>query len=220
MLCHAMLCYAILYYNGDHTNPPHPHHAPFNKSKSGFIKIQNLLNIHKTELVHCNLYLLNRLKLISGGGLGLCGPHTTPPLLFTAAPPRRTSGDCWRRRDEAVFALLPWHVTIAGLLLLLLLLLIMIIIIMLLLIIVILLLLLPIITMMTIRTITQLYYHYTVLSLCMCVYIYIYTSLSLSIYIYIYIHTLSLSYHISAPAARQAGENHTRLKRSPRGFSN
>ena len=34
----------------DHTNPPHPHHHPFNKFKLEFIKCNNSLNAHKTEL--------------------------------------------------------------------------------------------------------------------------------------------------------------------------
>ena len=38
------------------TPPPPP---LFDKFKFGFIKCQNLLNTHKTELVHCNLNLLN-----------------------------------------------------------------------------------------------------------------------------------------------------------------
>ena len=36
--------------NWDHTNPPHPHHHPFNKFKLEFIKCNNSLNARKTEL--------------------------------------------------------------------------------------------------------------------------------------------------------------------------
>ena len=43
----------------DHTNPPHPHHPLFSKSKLGCIKCNNLLNTHNTELVHCNSDLSN-----------------------------------------------------------------------------------------------------------------------------------------------------------------
>ena len=41
----------------DHTNPPHPRHAPLNKSEFGLIKCRHLLNTHThtTELVHCSL---------------------------------------------------------------------------------------------------------------------------------------------------------------------
>ena len=61
----------------DHTNPPHPHHPLFNTFKFGLIKCNNLLNAHKTELVHCNSNLLNRFEsdLWGWGGVGLCGPQ-------------------------------------------------------------------------------------------------------------------------------------------------
>ena len=37
-------------YSWDHTNPPHPHHHPFNKFKLEFSKCNNSLNARKTEL--------------------------------------------------------------------------------------------------------------------------------------------------------------------------
>ena len=37
-------------FTWDHTNPPHPHHHPFNKFKLEFIKCNNSLNARKTEL--------------------------------------------------------------------------------------------------------------------------------------------------------------------------
>ena len=37
-------------HNWDHTNPPHPHHHPFNKFKLEFIKCNNSLNARNTEL--------------------------------------------------------------------------------------------------------------------------------------------------------------------------
>ena len=37
-------------YIWDHTNPPHPHHHPFNKCKLEFIKCNKSLNARKTEL--------------------------------------------------------------------------------------------------------------------------------------------------------------------------
>ena len=44
----------------DRTNPPHPHQPLlFDKSKVGFIKRNNLLTAHKTELVDCSLNSLN-----------------------------------------------------------------------------------------------------------------------------------------------------------------
>ena len=39
-----------MYYHWDHTNPPHPHHHPFNKFRLKFIKCNNSLNACKTEL--------------------------------------------------------------------------------------------------------------------------------------------------------------------------
>ena len=45
-------------YLGPHKPTPPP--PPLcNKFKFGCIKCKNLLNTHKTELVHCNLNLLN-----------------------------------------------------------------------------------------------------------------------------------------------------------------
>ena len=41
---------------------PTPHHAPFNKFKCGFIKCKDLLNTHRTELVHCIIDLFNWFK--------------------------------------------------------------------------------------------------------------------------------------------------------------
>ena len=48
------------YGPGDHTNPPHPHHAPFNKSKLGSIKCNNLLNTHTklSLLTAIQMYLM------------------------------------------------------------------------------------------------------------------------------------------------------------------
>ena len=67
----------------DHTNPPHPHHYPFNKFELGFIKCKDLLNTHKTELVRCNLDLLNCFKYDVWGWGGVC---VVPRLL--CRPPR------------------------------------------------------------------------------------------------------------------------------------
>ena len=46
---------------GPHTPTPTPPPL-FNKFKLEFVKCNNLLNTHKTELAHCNVNLLNRFK--------------------------------------------------------------------------------------------------------------------------------------------------------------
>ena len=60
----------MLLLYGDNTNPPHPHHALFNRFKFGLLNFTSLLNTYTTELVHCNSNLSNGFKsdLLGWGG--------------------------------------------------------------------------------------------------------------------------------------------------------
>ena len=64
ILYHTILYYTIPYHTIPYYTILHYttlHYPMFNKSKLGFIKCDNLLNTHNTELVHCNLNSLNGL---------------------------------------------------------------------------------------------------------------------------------------------------------------
>ena len=61
--------------------------TPVTISNKSELDSLNLLNKHKSELIHCNLNVSNSSNMISGGGVSLCGPCDLRPLARARGAP-------------------------------------------------------------------------------------------------------------------------------------
>ena len=86
----------------DHTNPPHPHHHPFNKFKLECIRCNNSLNARKTELSSLQFKSFQFIKSDVWGWGGFVWP-LREIVALTSEARRRSRGPAAHGQD----ALLP-----------------------------------------------------------------------------------------------------------------